>query len=971
MSDRAGPPSADGKPATLADALAELERVRHELAESRDILRAIGAGEVDAFVVTDGPERASVFTLETADGPYRRFVENMSDGAATVSLEGSVLYANTRLVEMLARPREAIVGASLSSLVSGDQPVSWDRMGRAEASVVVDLVDPEGRVLLPVLIGASELAAGPMPVTCLTFTSLAAHRAQEHEIAQLHRTQLADGLRFTAMVESLQEGVIVQDEQGRVLEANRKASEILGIERDRLVTEPPSPLVWSDGVVDPSRMGEGGTPGRRALAEGKPQLGVVVAVERLGVRIWLEINSVPLRLPGESEEAVVISSFRDVTDRIAADAEIRFQALLLDTAGQAIIAVDGDGVILYWNKHAEQMYGWLATEAVGRLVSELILPPQTVAEGEDMVASMRSSAGPTWASDHWVTRRDGSLFPVFATTTPVFDDDGALVARISVATDITDRKAAEDQARRLSAIVESSSDAIVGMSLDRVITSWNPGAVALFGYDTSEAVGHHVSMLAPSLADDAGLEPMASGRELSISNLETRFLTKTGDVVTISLSLSPILDEHGESVGVSGIGRDITEVLELEHLAELNREALLVARHEAELAALARKEADRANRAKSEFLSRMSHELRTPLNAVLGFAQVLQMQDLKASQRESVGYIRSAGDHLLALITDVMEISRIDAGSLDLSMEAVHVDDVVDSALNLIRPQAEQRQIVVSSGFGGSDLYVWADRQRLLQVLLNLLSNAVKYNRVGGRIDLTGASADGTVSIAVTDTGIGISESNQAKLFTPFERLGAQDTTVEGTGVGLALSCALAQEMGGSILVASVTEVGSTFTLELPACRPSEPTSGPPRSSAERPGSADEAQLVVVVIEDNVANVRLMEQAIERAGNVTMHSAVDGQRGRQLAAELQPDVILLDLHLPDEHGESVLAQLRADPATASTPVVICSADARPGLRQRLLDRGAWAFLTKPIDLDELYDVLDRVRAGGPPTPPGD
>jgi CheY-like chemotaxis protein len=246
----------------------------------------------------------------------------------------------------------------------------------------------------------------------------------------------------------------------------------------------------------------------------------------------------------------------------------------------------------------------------------------------------------------------------------------------------------------------------------------------------------------------------------------------------------------------------------------------------------------------------------------------------------------------------------------------------------------------------------------------------VKYNRIGGRIDLTGGSVDGTVSIAVTDTGIGISEANQAKLFTPFERLGAQDTTVEGTGVGLALSAALAEQMGGSIQVASVADVGSTFTLELPACRPSQATSGSPRRPAERSASADEAQLVVVIIEDNVANIRLMEQAIERAGNTTMHSAVDGRRGRELAARLQPDVVLLDLHLPDEHGETVLAQLRADPATAATPVVICSADARPGLRRRLLDRGASAFLTKPIDLQELYELLDRVRAGGPLTQPG-
>jgi CheY-like chemotaxis protein len=404
-------------------------------------------------------------------------------------------------------------------------------------------------------------------------------------------------------------------------------------------------------------------------------------------------------------------------------------------------------------------------------------------------------------------------------------------------------------------------------------------------------------------------------------------------------------------------------VLELERLAESNRQALVVARHEAEIAAIARQEADRANTAKSEFLSRMSHELRTPLNSVLGFAQVLLMHDLTASQRESVGYIRSAGEHLLDLITDVMEISRIEAGALDLSLEAVHLDDVIASALNLIRAQADQRQIELPGGLGDNDLYVWADRQRLLQVLLNLLSNAVKYNRLGGRIELDGWSSGGIVSIAVGDTGIGISEVNQEKLFTPFERLGAEVTQIEGTGVGLALSQVLAEQMGGSIGVASVAGEGSTFTLELPECRPTEPGSASLRSVTGSMSSGDERQLVVLAIEDNVANVRLLEAVLGRVDNVTMRSAVDGGQGLLLAAQIKPDVVLLDLHLPDQGGESVLEHLRHDPATAAIPVVICSADAAPGQSRRLLDLGAWAYLTKPIDLNELYGLLDQIRAG--------
>ncbi|MGZ4724530.1 MAG: PAS domain S-box protein [Ilumatobacteraceae bacterium] len=892
-------------------------------------------------------------------------------GFKLVDRDLRVVRVNDTLAQVSGMSADEVLGWTVQEMVPDLWPQLEDvyrRVLGGETICGLDLsmasADDPGRVrhwlasYYPVRIQGEIIGVGNAVV------EITAQRAQEREITRLHQAQIADGMRFAAVVEALQEGVLVQDAEGRVLQANRTASQILGVPLGQLVTVPPSPLRWSAARPDGNPLASDQNPGRRALARSEPVLGVMVGVDRGDERVWLEINSVPLCLPGEGEQPVVISSFRDVTARVAADEAIRFQALLLDTAGQAIVAVDGNGIVLYWNNMAEHMYGWQASEALNRPFAEFIASGATLKRGRQLVGEL--SKGATAGSDHWVRRRDGTLFPVFATTTPTLDDKGN-AAVIIVATDITDRKRAEDQARRLSAIVESSSDAIIGMTMERVITSWNPGATALFGYDAEEAIGRNVSMLTASAEPGNAQAHLDAADGMSVTNMETQGTTKHGELVQISLSVSPILDEAGQPIGLSSITRDITERVELERIAEESRQALLSAQHAAELEAIGREEANRANLAKSEFLSRMSHELRTPLNAVLGFGQILLMDDLTTDQRENLGFIRSAGEHLLDLINDVLDISRIEAGALQLSLEPVNLHEVVANALSLIGPQAAHNNITTHTAIDDTDLYVHSDRQRLLQVLLNLLSNAVKYNRPGGRIDLCCESSGGTVSIAVTDTGIGMCEADLGKLFTPFERLGAEATDIEGTGVGLALSRVLSQQMGGSLTVFSAVGTGSTFTLELPASQRSEPAV--PDDTDARPVrmTASEKVVTILSIEDNVANIRLMERSLQRCHNVVLLTAIQGRLGLEIAIQHQPDLILLDLHLPDLPGETVLQHLRADPATASIPVVICSADASPKQRRECLDRGAAAYLTKPLNLTELFELIERVRAVEPLT----
>jgi PAS domain S-box-containing protein len=374
----------------------------------------------------------------------------------------------------------------------------------------------------------------------------------------------------------------------------------------------------------------------------------------------------------------------------------------------------------------------------------------------------------------------------------------------------------------------------------------------------------------------------------------------------------------------------------------------------------AEEEADRANRAKSDFLSRMSHELRTPLNGILGFAQLLEMESLPADQEESVTHILKAGRHLLGLINEVLDISRIEAGRLQLSLEPVPVGETLRGAVDLVRPLAAQRDIALVAEVADDHRHVLADRQRLQQVLLNLLSNAVKYNRTRGAVAVSCEErSGGRLRMLVTDTGHGISPDKIERLFTPFDRLGAEGAGIEGTGLGLALSKHLVEVMGGTLDVTSQVGVGSTFAVEFPLTTAPADALKLPAASPTVQAERGEGRMVVLYIEDNVSNLRLVEQVLGRRPQTTLLSAMQGQLGLDLAREHRPDLILLDLHLPDVPGDEVLRRLREEPQTRGIPVVILSADATPGQVERLLAAGAQAYLTKPLDVRQLLALVDQ------------
>jgi signal transduction histidine kinase/ActR/RegA family two-component response regulator len=397
----------------------------------------------------------------------------------------------------------------------------------------------------------------------------------------------------------------------------------------------------------------------------------------------------------------------------------------------------------------------------------------------------------------------------------------------------------------------------------------------------------------------------------------------------------------------------------------LTRAENLLAARGAELAT-AMDTALRATKAKNAFLSSTSHELRTPLNSILGFTQLLELSDLSEEDADSVRRILGAGRHLLLLINELIDFARIESGDLSLSVEPVLVSSVIEETSQLMAPIAAGRSIRIIQDCAHPPLAVRADRQRLSQVLVNLISNAIKYNHRDGTMTIScQEEGTGQASITVSDTGPGISPENIERIFIAFERLGAERTAIEGTGIGLPLARALTEAMGGQLTASSVPGQGSAFTVSLPRAPDLVHIPAPglaPASRAARPHTPAGASLNVLYIEDNPANVEVVSRFLKGRPNISLRFEASGRAGIESATQDRPDIILLDLHLPDMHGDQVLSELKAEPATAAISVVVLSADASPGVIRRLLASGALAYLTKPIELAALGTLLDTFAA---------
>lgn len=451
-------------------------------------------------------------------------------------------------------------------------------------------------------------------------------------------------------------------------------------------------------------------------------------------------------------------------------------------------------------------------------------------------------------------------------------------------------------------------------------------------------------------ADD--IQVMESGQPKL--NCEEERVQADGSTTWLRASKAPLHDAAGKVIGMLGVYDDITEEKRIS-------EALVSALNVAEA----------ASRAKSEFLASMSHELRTPLNAILGFSQLLGMDmELPKESRDHAREIERAGEHLLSLVTDLIDLARIEAGRLELSMEPVLVKVILAESLALVAPIARKQAIHVSEIICHSPierLAVLADYVRLRQVVINLLSNAIKYNRPQGNVTLSCQIRDGRVRINVADAGPGIPLDKQGRIFSAFDRLGEELGVVEGTGIGLVITKRIVEAMGGDIGFHSVEDLGSSFWVEFPVVQPPElPMLEESRIiSTSAVGEAHGNRLVILYVEDNAMNLRLMRHILAKRPDVELREATSAEAGIELARAQPPALILMDINLPGMDGYAALKVLKADPKTADIPVVALTANAMKGDREHGAAAGFSDYLTKPINIKELFASLDRL---GEPKP---
>ncbi len=655
------------------------------------------------------------------------------------------------------------------------------------------------------------------------------------------------------------------------------------------------------------------------------------------------------------------------------------QDAIYNSVNFSSIATDAQGVIQIFNVGAERMLGYTAAEVVDRIT------PTEISDREEMAAraaalsrEMGEPIRPGFETmvykalrgvedmyEVTYIRKDGTRFPALVSVTALRDMAGKVIGYLLIGTDNTARKQVEaeqalldqrlrDQQFYTRSLIESNIDALIATDPRGIISDVNSQMEQLTGCTRDELIGAPFKNYFTD--SDRAEEAIARVlREGKVTNYELTANARDGKQTVVSYNGTTFHDRDRKLQGVFAAARDITDRKQVEVALQETNEQLETARAAAE----------KANRAKSEFLSSMSHELRTPLNAVLGFAQLMasEVPAPPPHQQRSIDQILKGGWYLLRLINEILDLAMIESGKVTMSQESMSLTEVLNDCHGMIGPQALKRGIHLEFPKLDQLTYIHADRTRVKQVMINLLSNAIKYNSTGGAVIVQCiVTGKDRVRISVKDTGIGLSPEQLANLFQPFNRLGQEGQQEEGTGIGLVVTRQLVELMGGVIGVESSIGVGTVFWVEFAASEaPQLALENIDEVALERRSNlgTEKDQPTLLYVEDNPANLSLVEQLIARRGDMRILTAMDGPLGLELARAYLPDVILMDINLPGMGGYEALRLLAADAATCHIPVLALSANAMPRDVEKGLQAGFYRYLTKPIRVREFMEALDE------------
>jgi PAS domain S-box-containing protein len=787
---------------------------------------------------------------------------------------------------------------------------------------------------------------------------------------------LKTGALQNAILNSANFSIIATDEKGVIQLFNIGAERMLGYAAEEVVNK-----ITPADIHDPQEvlaraaalsleLATTITPGFEALAF-KASRGIedkyeLTYIRKDGLRFPAIVSVTALR----DDQGAIIGYLLIGTDNSARKqveeklrwTEESFRLMVESVTDYAIVMLDPEGLVVSWNTGAERIEGYRAEEIVGQHFSQFY-PAEDVTNGKPRRDLDVSAAKGRFAEEGWRVRKDGSTFWANVVFTAIRDQAGNARGFAKLTQDLTGRMQAEAAQKKLDqrlrdqqfytrSLIESNIDPLMTTDPLGIITDLNQQMEALTGCTRDELISTPFKNYFndPERAA-AGIDLVLS--ENKVTNYELTARSKDGKETVVSFNATTFYDRDRELKGVFAAARDVTERNRLDQaLQEKNVEL-----------ERARAAAEKANLAKSDFLSSMSHELRSPLNAILGFAQLINSDSPAptSSQTASIDQILHAGWYLLELINEILDLAQIESGRLALSLEPTLLAEVISECRAMIEPQGQKRGIRMT--FPQLDIphFVDADRTRLKQVFINLMSNAIKYNRPNGTVVVDCAlTTPGRIRVSVKDTGAGLPPNMLMQLFQPFNRLGQERSAEQGTGIGLVMSKRLVELMGGAIGVESKVGVGSVFWFELNLATAPNLLADLAKPAAIAPAQVqDDAPLrTLLYVEDNPANLTLVEQLIARRPDMRLLSARDGNSGIQLARAHQPEVILMDINLPGISGIEALKMLRADPVTAHIPVVALSANAMPRDIEKGLQAGFFRYLTKPIKVNEFMDTVD-------------